>query len=101
MWPAKFDDRLAAWAALRSQTQSQDVESALTELENTVVQISDGVATGKKFQKPSGISIDSDEDFTTPARKGKKPVRHNDTPAKGSPCVQHLPKSVMTQVHKK
>ena len=30
MWPAKFDDRLAAWAALRSQTQTQDLESALT-----------------------------------------------------------------------
>ena len=32
MWLANFDDRLAAWAALRSQTQTQDLESALTDI---------------------------------------------------------------------
>jgi hypothetical protein len=30
MWPATFDARLTAWAALRSQCQSLDIESALT-----------------------------------------------------------------------
>ena len=30
MWPAKFDDRLIGWSALRSQSQTQDLESALT-----------------------------------------------------------------------
>jgi hypothetical protein len=29
MWPATFDTRLAAWAALRKQCQSLDIESAL------------------------------------------------------------------------
>jgi hypothetical protein len=29
MWLAKFDDRLSAWAALREQAQSQDLETAL------------------------------------------------------------------------
>ena len=48
-----------------------DVEAALPKLENTVLQISDGVATGKSFQKPSGFSIDSDDDFTTPSNKVK------------------------------
>ena len=62
-----------------------DVEAALTTLEKSVLQISDGVASGKSFQKPSGICVNSDDDFTTPASKGKKVVRHNSTPAKGSP----------------
>ena len=30
MWPVNFADRLAAWADLRSQAQSLDLESALT-----------------------------------------------------------------------
>jgi hypothetical protein len=30
MWPANFDDRLTAWAALRDQIQTLDLESALT-----------------------------------------------------------------------
>jgi hypothetical protein len=30
MWPVTFSDRLAAWADLRSQCESLDVESALT-----------------------------------------------------------------------
>ena len=29
MWPKEFADRLAAWSALRTQAQSQDLESAL------------------------------------------------------------------------
>ena len=62
-----------------------DVEAALSKLENTVLQISDGVATGKSFQKPSGYSIDSDDDYTTPSNKGKRIVQRNDPPAKATP----------------
>ena len=34
MWPQTFTDRLTAWADLRSQCQSLDLESALTAINN-------------------------------------------------------------------
>ena len=57
-----------------------DVESALTRLESTGVLISDGVQTGRKFVTTAPTTLGSDDDFTTPARKGKKVVKKEDTP---------------------
>ena len=57
-----------------------DVESALTRLDSTVVQISDGVQTGIKFVTTAPTTLGSDDNFTTPARKGKKVVKKEGTP---------------------
>ena len=61
-----------------------DVESALTRLVTTVVQITDGVQTGRKVVTTAPTTLDSDNDFTTPARKGKKVVKQEGAPRMGS-----------------